>query len=313
MVKRARALPAAIALAALLVSSSCSFPLSRDPDLLLTGLVWMDDGWLYALSEHPDTRTALVRTREDTDPEPVDFAPRDCALPDADALARVTAGVLAVAATCTNERGTFVFAMDLTDDLIRQIGYTSELGTFDGGVAWSSDFSVGYLAAGLCQTVAKIENGFPARFSEPIEVDGVRWRLDRNAAAGCREGGAASDPFVSNQFLYLAVSGQAKAADDGAWSDAPRTLVRMSLPEGPISVIVDGLTKLRDFAVSPDGTKLVVSASRNGTRTCWLIDTRTGETVNLQVDVPQLLSISPDGRRVAILVDDSIQLHDLPG
>ncbi len=294
--------------------------------LWLGNLVWMDDGWVYAIDEPASAGHGTIwRFKSDTDPEPVGFAPprgnlvgpatppspaeawwpEGC---DVRALARSSENVMTVAADCPYDLGTGLFAVDISTGLVRQFG---DLGLERdiAEMAWAPNLYVGYTADARCSAVQKVQIG-PA----VIESHGLGSppaRSGRHGACALRD---VQHPVLTRSFLYLDVRALLESAESSD-SRPPHTeawIERRAVPEGSPVTVVDGFTEVWDLAVSSDDSYLVVSGERNNdVWSCWVIDLDSGSITDLQVAKPGDVALSPWDDQVAISTGHRAVFRDL--
>jgi hypothetical protein len=273
------------------------------------GPLWLDDGLYFGVEPKNDNdRHELWRWRNGKAERVALRLPADCYGSLLQPVRR-PGGSLAVSAGCF-ESGVLRYRVLAVD---RSNGTTSPLFKPDrapGYVSWLGQTGFASVVTGDCAAVTRVSGNT----LEPIETgptfDGLAWPSSRWAADGgttCPGGGRVVFPATLDRTDSVVALATGDGGDTAAWTLflAPAGLT------GAATAVAGGFVRQAGVAVTPDGSRFVVAATRDGRAGLWLVDT-SGSVVRLVASGSYSgAAIAPDGQRLASVNHGSLRVFTL--
>lgn len=260
------------------------------------GPLWLDDAVYFGVEPKNDNdRHELWRWRDGRAEQVPLKLPADCygslLLP-----ARRPGGDLAVTAGCY-ESGVLRYRVLAVN---RATGATSLLfkpARSPGYVSWSGSTTFASVVNGPCAAVTRVRgDALEAIESGPL-FDGLAWPSSRWVAddMACSGPGRVVFPATLDRTDVTIALATGESGDKAAWTLylAPATLT------GTATAVAGGFAGQTGVAATPDGTRVAVSATRDGTAGLWLVETSGGAVRRVASGQSVGAAIAPDGRRLA--------------
>ncbi len=192
------------------------------------------------------------------------------------------------------------------------------------GGAWLNSTESGYVVHGSegtdCLSVTPVGPEGVRTFSQPAEVDGVRWRFDSQFPVGshdCLEFGdvglvAGGGPGDSKAVFLASGAAAGKTGEERRL--APYALVVLDTPDAQPRQIMHGFVDPRGLSVSPDGLPAAVSGTLNGTRGVWIVNLPNGSACPVAKGRYRAVALSGDGKQLAVVrfaADDEVRVLEI--
>jgi hypothetical protein len=268
------------------------------------GPLWLADGLYFGVEPKDDNDVhELWRWRAGAPAaERVDVRVDDCH-PALLRPVRRPGGELAVAAGCYM-KGVFGVRLLAVD---RGSGATSVLfGSAPNlaDVAWSGGTAYATVTAKPCTGVVRLTGDRLEAIQTGPSFDGLAWPGSRWAADGAKTcpgtTGQVSFPVTLDSTTKIAVLATRDQTDAATWTlylaDAGLT--------GVATPVAGGFTAVSRVAATPDGSRFVVAATRDGRQGLYVVDATGGAVRDVRAGKYAGATLSPDGRQIASVLRD---------